>query len=831
LPLKLRKTLFARFLLSPWGKAFLLFLALSLTFGVATFSYFYVKYARIIDEKLRAGVFSNTSLLYAAPRPVMLGDDARGEEIAAYLRRCQYSELNTSRAGWYRLRPDAIEINPGPDAYDQEGAVIKIDHGKVSEIISMRDHSERTQYLLEPELVTNLFDRKREKRRIVHFDDIPQVMVNAVLSAEDKHFFQHAGFDPIGIVRSALKDIKDRRNAQGASTLTMQVARTVWLSTERTWRRKIPEVFMTLHLEQRLTKRQIFEYYANSIYLGNHGSFSINGFGEGAQVYFGKELSKVTLPEAALLAGLPQNSSMWDPFRYPDRAKARRNIVLHLMRENGYITERQYEEAAISPVEVSRGTMESNDAPYFVDLVDDELRNRFQDQDFQNKSLRVYTTLDMNLQRDAVEAVRTGIAETDARWKRRSKKYGAEEFPPAQVALVALDAQTGKLLALVGGRNYGASQLNHAQSKRQPGSSFKPFVYTAAMETGLDNNGRTVLTPATTVVDEPTTFYFDEITYSPSDFEKEFMGAVTLRQALAHSLNIPAVKVAEMTGYDRVAQVARRVGLNGDIKATPAIALGAYEVMPLELAGAYTVFPNGGKLLPVTMIDSIRDQNSATIYESNPEGKQVLDPRVIYLVEQMMEEVMRSGTGAGARSRGFRLPAAGKTGTSPKDGWFAGFTSKIICVVWVGFDDNRDFKLQGADSALPIWVEFMKRAHQHREYRSVHPFDAPDGIVTYDIDADTGELATPRCPRIRSEVFIAGTQPVQTCRLHGGGGVTQVAGWEPLQPASPAPVESRAPVVASTRTPEPRSILITPEQPPVPEKKKGFWGRVKDIFR
>jgi penicillin-binding protein 1B len=815
------------------GKALLLVLALGLTSAAGTITYYYVKYSRITDARLRSGVFSNTSLIYSAPRPIFLGDAARGEEIAAYLRSCQYSESNTSREGWYRLRADAIEINPGPDAYNQEGAVIKIQSGRVTEIISLRDHSERNQYFLEPELVSNIFDRKREKRRIVHFDDIPPVMVDAVLSAEDKHFFQHAGFDPFRIVRAGFKYVFGGR-LEGASTLTMQLARTLWLSNERTWRRKLPEILITVHLEQKLSKKQIFEDYANSIYLGNHGSFSINGFGEGAQFYFGKDLSRVTLPEAAFLAGLPQNSSMRDPFRFPDRAKARRNIVLSLMRENGKITQRQYEEAAAAPLHVIRGTMEASDAPYFVDLVNEDLQSRFQDADFANKSYRVYTTLDPDLQRDAVEAVRTGIVETDNQWKRRSKKYDTDEFPPAQVALVALDTATSKVLALVGGRNYGVSQLNHAVARRQPGSSFKPFVYTAAMETGLNNSGGLLLTPATTVVDEPTTFYFDNITYTPGNFEKEYMGTVTLRTALAHSLNISAVKVAQMVGYDKVAQVAHRVGMNEDIKPTPSIALGAYEVMPLEIASAYTVFANGGKVLPATFIDSIRDQQPATVYESHPQAKQVLDPRVAYLVEQMMEEVMRTGTAEGVHGRGFNLPAAGKTGTS-HDGWFAGFTSKILCVVWVGFDDNRDFKLQGARSALPVWVEFMKRAHQHSQYRNVHTFDPPDGIVTEEIDTDTGEVATVRCPNRRSEVFIAGTQPVQVCHVHGGG-VTQVSGWEPVQqPVTEA--ESRAsgnpPVVAAARpsgTRTPRSIPIAPTSPPQEEKKKGFWQRLKDAF-
>ena len=303
-----------------------------------------------------------------------------------------------------------------------------------------------------------------------------------------------------------------------------------------------------------------------------------------------RSLADVTPADAALIAGLIQSPIGRNPFRYPDRARTRRNLVLKAMRENDYLTEQEYQDAIAAPLNVVREVTESSDAPYFVDLVDDTLQNKFQ-YDFQNNSYRVFTTLDMNLQRDAVEAVRMGIEETDQQWKRRSKKYGTEEFPLAQVAMVALDAETGEVKALVGGRNYGMSQLNHAIAKRQPGSSFKPFVYATAFASPLQEGGK-VITPATTVADEPTTFYFDDKIYEPADFEDKYSGIVTLRQALAHSMNIPAVKVAEMVGYDKGSETARAVGLNLDIKPTPSIALGAYEVTPLEIAGAYTVFPD-----------------------------------------------------------------------------------------------------------------------------------------------------------------------------------------------------------------------------------------------
>jgi len=327
-----------RILKSAWGRTFVIaFLVLGMT-ATGVFAYYYLHYSRMVDAELRAGVLSSATLLYAAPRPVTVGEPITRDDIAAYLKRCGYSSQNTNRMGWYLVRPDAVEVNPGNEAYDQEGAVIKIAGGKVTQIISLRDHTERTQYLLEPELISNLYDKKREKRRILAFDDIPKVMVNALLAAEDKHFFQHAGFDPIGIMRAAWRDLMDDKRLEGASTISQQLARTLLLGTERGWRLKIPETIITMQLEQKLTKQQIFYYYANSIYLGNQGSFSIHGFGEGSQVYLGKDLSKITLPEAAMLAGLIQSPGARNPFIHPERAVARRNIVLKQMRENDFIT-------------------------------------------------------------------------------------------------------------------------------------------------------------------------------------------------------------------------------------------------------------------------------------------------------------------------------------------------------------------------------------------------------------------------------------------------------------------------------------------------------------
>ncbi len=824
-----------RLLLHPAGKFVAASLTVALIAGIGALTYYYAKYSRLIEQKLSAGPFPSTSMLFAAPKVVSVGDETAASDIVALLRRGGYSESRTNRMGWYRLTSDGIEIYPGPDSYfRQEPGVIRFQSGSIARIVSLADNTERTRYQLEPELITNLFDRKREKRRIVGFSDIPKVLINAVISIEDKRFFQHPGFDPFRVIKSAYVDLKKGYLAEGASTLTMQVARTFWLNPDKNWSRKLAETLIALQLEQKLTKEQIFEYYANQVDLGRRGSFSIRGFGEAAQAYFGKDIQQLSLSEAATLAGLVQRPSFTNPYRWPERARARRNVVLSLMRENGYISDVEYAVAAASPLVIKKGGVGTGDAAYFVDLVNDELQDDFEGHDFQEDSYRVYTTLDVDLQEAAAEAVRIGMQDIDAQLQSRRKRN--PNYPQAQVALVALDTQTGEIKALIGGRNYGMSQLNRALAKRQPGSVFKPFVYTAALSMVFDDPSRAV-TPATTLLDEPTTFWYDGQAYEPSNYKHQFYGLVTVRQALAKSLNIPTVKLAEMAGYDRIVEVARDAGMNLAIQPTPAVALGAYEVTPIEIAGAYTIFANQGIYVKPSWIKYIRDSSGRAIYDYKPKRQQAIDPRVAYVMEQMLEEVLRSGTGAGVRTRGFSLPAAGKTGTS-HDGWFAGFTSKLICAVWVGFDDNRELNLEGARSALPIWTEFMKRAHQLREYRNARPFPAPEGVIQVEIDPATGQLATPQCPTVRTDFFIAGTQPVEVCQYHGG--TSQIAGWEtPPPPASSTPVPlpraaaGGSNIVRASRgvPPQVTTKEETPPEEPEQPKKRGFFGRIRDIFR
>lgn len=778
-----------KILMSRWGKICLASLTLLLCVGIMTFTYFYVTYANLIDDKLKAGAFPATSALYAAPRTITVGDVGSAPEIATILRKAGYTENNHNTLGWYQLQPDRIDIYPEADSYfKREGAVIKFEEGKVSEIIALKDNAGVSQYQIEPELITSLFDERREKRRIVKFENIPKLLVNAVLSAEDKRFFEHSGFDPFGILRAFWVDVRERRRAQGASTLSMQVARTLVLTNKRTVDRKLAEVLITMHLEQKLTKEQIFEFYSNGIYLGQHGSFSIHGFAEASQVFLGKDLEQLDAADAALLAGLPQVPIVGNPIQHPDRAKQRRNQVLALMKDNGYITAQEYEQGIEKPIRTVNDASRTADANYFVDLINDQLGQKL-GADYQGKPFRIYTTLDVELQQDANAAVQKALVEVDAALKKKFKDYGTAKLPVAQVALIAIDPQTAEVRAMVGGRNYGLTQLNRVLARRQPGSSFKPFVYATALNSALTGQ-QPVITPLTTYEDEPTTFNVGGAAYTPGNFHSSYYGKVTVRQALARSMNIPTVKIAIQVGLRKVVNLARQAGMNADLRATPSLALGAYDVTPLEVAGAYTIFSNRGMYVEPSFIREIMGPDNETAFENTPKRRQVLDPRISYMMTNLMQEVMRSGTGGGTRSRGFWQPAAGKTGSS-RDGWFVGYTSKLLCVVWVGFDDGTNIELEGARTALPIWTEFMKAAHKHRAYRNVSEFMAPDGIVSAEIDPTTGALATSGCPTKKIEVFIAGTQPVEVCKLHGGAS-TQISTWD-AGPAAAAPVAVPAP--------------------------------------
>jgi len=792
--------------------------------GAGYFSYYYIKYDRIIEKRFRGSVFSNSARIYAQPRAVRVGDRGEAHELAVQLRRAGYTENdNDARLGTYRLIAGGIEIRPGPESYHApESARISIRGGRIDSIAG--PNGQLSAYELEPQLVTALFSsEERSKRQLITYQDIPKIMVDAVLSIEDRRFFQHGGVNYMRLIEAAWIDVTRQRHQQGGSTITMQLSRAFFLTPEKTVKRKLVEMMIAVELEQKFSKEQIFEFYANRVDLGQRGSFTISGLGEGSRSYFNKDLKDITLPEAALLAGLIQAPSFLSPYRHPERALERRNLVLEAMADNHAITREQADKAKATPLKLAPPNVEASDAPYYVDLIRDTLFNKFQEREINDQAYRIYSTLDPDLQRAAAQAVEEGMKLVDAqvtKMRTHRVQVGKGKFenkvqpgPQAQVALVALDPHTGEVLALVGGRNYGLSQLNHAVAKRPTGSIFKPFVYGAAMNTAITGDAN-VFTPASFIDDAPTTFAYGDQIYEPRNYKEEYHGQVTARYALALSLNNATVKLAEQVGYDKVADLAKSAGI-ASVKATPAMALGAYDATPLDMAAAYTVFANAGVRLSPVMIKSLRNAKGDMVESYTPERRAVLDPRIAYVMTEMMQGVMNFGTAFPVRARGFNAPAAGKTGSS-HDGWFAGYTSNLLCIVWVGYDDYSDLRLSGAQTAAPIWAEFMKKAVALPQYSDTRPFPQPPGVVDVQLDKITNRLATPSCPETYTIAFVAGTEPRETCDQGGGlqGIFSRIFGVGGEQAVQPPPGDPNAPGAQNPG-----------------QKKKGLFEKIRGVFK
>jgi penicillin-binding protein 1B len=806
----------------------------TIIFGV--FAFYYIRFQKLIDQKMAGPVFNNSSKIYAIPRTLYPGYTITRDQIVAELRKTGYteeSEKGDSKLGSYKVVSKGVEVRPGPESYHSaEGAVVRVESGQVATITSLNDGQQLGAYELEPQLVTGLFDAQaRSKRRLITYDEIPSNLVNAIIAIEDRRFFHHSGINYWRAVPAALANLRSGRHSQGFSTLTMQIARGFFLTPEKTYTRKMAEMMIAIELEQRYSKRQILEFYVNQINMGQRGSFSIDGMGEAARGYFAKDIKNLTLPECALLAGMIQRPNYLSPYKHPDRAMARRNLVLESMVETDAISREQADKAKAAKLDLAPFNVEASDAPYFVDLVKDTLLSQYSEEQLNEDGLRIYTTIDPELQAAAADAVEIGMKEVDQIvQKQRTRRVKGAKGKPAtttitpgptpQVALIAMDPETGAILALVGGRNYGMSQLNHAVAKRPTGSIFKPFVFAAAVNNAIEG-AQPVFTAATMVDNTPTQFFYEDKVYEPRNYGDKYNDAiVTARFALAHSLNNATVRIAEQVGYDKVANLAKQAGITS-VRATPSAALGSYDATPVDMGAAYTVFANQGIRVSPVMISSVRDAKGEVIQDFQAQRKPVLDPRVAYVMTDMMEAVINTGTAAGVRARGFSAPAAGKTGTS-RDAWFAGYTSNLLCIVWVGYDDYSDLKIEGAKSAAPIWAEFMKRAVKLPAYKRVQTFKQPDGVVNLTLDKITNKLATAGCPDDYEAAFIAGTEPHETCDQPQGvaGFFQKIFGNEPkpLTPVSNGGQQGLPPQPTQSATQQP--------QPEPEKKKKGFWGRL-----
>ncbi|MFN0117097.1 MAG: PBP1A family penicillin-binding protein, partial [Elusimicrobiota bacterium] len=692
--------------------------------------------------------------VYSAPSVITNQTFISRHQLLERLKRLRYLPTNAKilNLGEFRDDNDSIEIylkgfqNP---TYNQIPQLVKINFS-TDQMGTITDEKRAVieSCLLEPELITELSGPEKIRREPTNWEEIPLNLSHAVIAAEDKRFYTHWGIDVKAIARAALVNIKSGSKIQGGSTITQQLAKNLFLTQKRTFSRKIAEAWLALYIDLRLTKEKILTLYLNQIYMGQDGFISVAGIKSAAHHYFSKELKDLTLSECAILAGLIRSPFRYNPIEQPLKAKLRRDNVLKAMLKENLISQTDFEKALAEGIEIHLGRSEKNTTSEFDFFSAEVVRNllpRYREEMLFRYGLKIYTTVDPVLQSLASITAQTS---------------------PLENAIVSLDIETGKVLALVGGKDFKKSQFNRAtQAKRQPGSVFKPFVYGAALEQGM--------TPAS-IVQDRLRAYRDQNKkiWAPQNFDRVYHGSVTIRQALTYSYNASTLDIAEKIGIDTFIKFAKRCGIKSPITPNLASALGASETNLLEITAAYAPFANGGMRVEPYLVTSIADYEGQTIEINSPIRSEALDQNIAFILSSMLESVIKTGTGKSLKTFGWTTPTAGKTGTTNKgkDAWFIAYTKKQITGVWVGDDHAKALQLSGASHALPLWAHFMTKAFQDYPHEN---FSEPSGIVRLKVDPTTGEKARSGCPETKDEVFIKGTEPSNFCSTHSGG----LKGW------------------------------------------------------
>ena len=721
-----------------------------------------------VVETLNGRRWDFPSRIYADAFLLYPGLDLAAAGFSERLQRLGYRRVDGDaalRKGDFRQRADGIDLvlhdPPTPGEAPSERAVhLAVDGPVLTTIRDLRSGEELFALSLEPEVVSGLFDTTWEARREVRLDTLPPLLPRAVIVVEDRRFYDHHGVDPIGILRAALANVRSGSVVQGGSTLTQQLIKNFFLSEERTMHRKAVEAAMALLAERRYEKNEILDAYLNEIYLGQNGVQGVFGVWEASRFYFARAPEELTVGEIALLAGMIRAPNIYSPFRSPERARARRDVVLGLLRDDGAIDEADYRAALAEPLRSAPPAVAANAAPYFVDFLRDELAGAYAPELLTTRGLDISTSLDVGMQQQAVAAVRDGLAELE----RRHPALSADPGRQVQAALVALRPQTGGVVAMVGGRDYATSQFNRVtQARRQPGSVFKPLVFLAAYERA-QHDGQP-FTARTELLDAPFDWAYDGQVWRPANYGNHYLGAVPVRTALEQSLNAATARLAEQTGLAAILDTAHQVGINSPLPAVPSVVLGAGEVTPFEIAQAYAVLANQGLRAEARAITKVVDRQGQIVERHPLTVERAVSPESAFLVTYLMKGVLDRGTGHAARQRGFTRPAAGKTGTTNdgRDAWFAGFTPELVAVVWVGFDDGAPLGLTGAEAALPIWTSFMLRATAASPPADFVP---PAGVALVRIDPYTGGIATAQCPETLVEAFPRGSEPTSPCPQH-----------------------------------------------------------------
>jgi penicillin-binding protein 1B len=688
--------------------------------------------------------------------------------------------------GHYRRSGDSVEVftrdfpYPGREFHGYR-ARVEFDGSVVRSILDERGDP-LPALVVEPERLGSVFGEEYEDRTLVRLKEVPRSLTDAILVTEDRDFYRHSGVSikrTFGAILATLRG----GTVQGGSTLTQQLVKNLYLTPERTLRRKAIEAIIAILLDARYSKDEILEAYLNEIYLGQRGSIAIKGVGEASRFYFGKQVTDLGLAESATIAGMIKAPNSYSPFRSSERTRDRRNLVLELMLGQGKITRPEMEAAVASTVVPRSRRVQKIIAPHFVDFVKSQLQERYGAK-MRTEGLQIYTTLDVDLQQAGQRAVTEGLATLEKRYRRLAV---AARRAPLQGALIQLEPQTGAVKVLVGGRDYRLSQFNRVtQAHRQPGSLFKPFVMLAAF---ARRDLSPPVTPATILYDSPITIEWGRHRaserWTPRNYDGGYRGPMSVRRALELSINIPTVRTALAADLTTVLAASRAAGISSRMQPYPSVALGAFEISPMEIAAAYAVLANGGVRIEPNAIVGVLTADGRILDRKETALKQVLPADAVFLVDSILRGAVDRGTAGGARAGGLRGILAGKTGTTNdgRDAWFVGFSPRFLATIWVGYDDNRGLNLSGSQAAVPIFAEFS---------RSLPPqlftegFPVPSDVVTAEIDPDTGYLFAPGCPRRMTEVFISGTAPTELCPEHQG--------WywqEPEPYPTPAPEEFR----------------------------------------
>jgi penicillin-binding protein 1B len=720
---------------------------------------------RIVRGRFEGQRFRVPSRVYSAPSILYPGLDWKLVDLEGTLLRLGYrkvasgGELEPGRYLWSRsrlrvhLRAFAHPSRPEP----ARDVVLRLAGGQIEEILELPGGRELGAVLLEPEPIGAYYGPDREQRELVRLDQVPRHLVDAIFAVEDQRFETHHGIDPRRIGGALLANLRAGRVSQGGSTLTQQLVKNFFLTPERTLRRKLQEGVMALIVEARYAKAEILQTYLNEIYLGQRGATAVHGVGEASRLYFGKPVSDLGVPESALLAAIIQSPNGKSPYRDPERAVRRRNLVLDLMYRQGRLSDAALHAARQEPLRLAAVTPDPGDARYFLDLLQRQLASAYPSDVLQSEGLRIYSSLDRRAQRIAAVALREGLEGLERRYPRLRSDDPKRAL---QGCILALRPQTGEVIALVGGRDYALTQFDRCtQARRQTGSVFKPFVYIAALEPAPSGPSVTL---ASFLDDSPLEVWTPTGPWRPANFDHEFHDRIPLRLALERSYNVATARLAQEVGIPRVIDVARRMGITSELPAVPSLALGTAALSPLEIARAYGTLASGGVRPEVQAIEDLVDEQGETLQRRRLRFQRVLDAGTAFLATSLLEGVAERGTAAGVRAGGLRGPIAAKTGTTTDehDVWLVGFTPELVAVVWVGFDEPRSLGIPSSQGALPIWRRFVTEL-TGGEIRGA--FRPPPGVETAEVDPQSGALALPGCSDRRSEYFLSGTLPEETC--------------------------------------------------------------------